>query len=97
FNDSKHILDNEFEIQKCFEQYENFDKELSSVNYEFVDSSSYLEVQVSDVLCGLFKNYFTFINNLKLSNLDEVKSSLTHSQRYCLLLISDLISKSDKK
>ncbi|WP_214656629.1 hypothetical protein, partial [Vibrio anguillarum] len=33
----------------------------------------------------------------KLSNLDEVKSSLTHSQRYCLLLISDLISKSDKK
>ncbi|MBF4227784.1 hypothetical protein EAY83_22965, partial [Vibrio anguillarum] len=47
FNDSKHILDNEFEIQKCFEQYENFDKELSSVNYEFVDSSSYLEVQVS--------------------------------------------------
>lgn len=97
FDSSKHVLDNEFEIQKCFEQYEKSDKELGNVDYEFVDSNSYLEVQVSDVLCGLFKNYFTFINNLQISNLDEVKSSLTSSQRYCLQLMSDLISKSDKK
>lgn len=97
FNGSKHVLDNEFEIQKCFEKYEGYDKELSSINYEFVDSNSYLEVQVSDVLCGLFKNYFTFINNLKLSDLDKVKSSLTSHQKHCLQLISDLISKSDIK
>ena len=97
FDSSKHVLDNEFEIQKCFEQYEKFDKKLGEINYEFVDSNSYIEVQVSDVLCGLFKNYFTFINSLQISNLDEVKSSLTNSQRNCLQLISDLISKSDKK
>lgn len=97
FEDSKHVLDNEFEIQKCFEQYEKFNKELGNINYEFVDSNAYIEVQVSDVLCGLFKNYFTFINNLQISNLEKVKSSLTSSQRYCLQLISDLISKSDKK
>ncbi|WP_155956172.1 DUF3800 domain-containing protein [Pseudomonas sp. RL] len=97
FGTSKHVLDNEFEIQKCFERYESFDKELADVNYQFVDSKSYLEVQVSDVLCGLFKNYFTFINNLKISDLDSVKSSLTRSQRHCLQLISNLISKSDEK
>ena len=97
FDSSRHVLDNEFEIQKCFERYESFDKELGDVNYEFVDSNSYIEVQVSDVLCGLFKNYFTFINNLQISDLDEVKSSLTKPQRNCLKLISDLISKSDKE
>lgn len=97
FDSSRHVLDNEFEIQKCFEQYEKLDKELEDLNYEFVDSNSFLEVQVSDVLCGLFKNYFTFINDLKISDLDEVKSTLTSSQRNCLHLIADLISKSDKK
>lgn len=97
FDSSRHVLDNEFEIQKCFEQYEKLDKEFEDLNYEFVDSNSFLEVQVSDVLCGLFKNYFTFINDLKISDLDEVKSTLTSSQRNCLHLIAGLISKSDQK
>lgn len=97
FDCSKHVLDNEFEIQKRFEQIEEFDDDLRNTEFNFVDSKLMPEVQVSDVLCGLFKNYFTFINDLKLDDLDEVKLSLTTLQRNCLRLIAELIVKSDNK
>lgn len=95
FSDSSHFLDNETEVKKFFKKSEFFN--LSDINYQFVDSCDYFEVQVSDVLSGLLKNYFTFINNLKIDDVYEVKNSLSGLQRNCLQLIADLISKSDEK
>ncbi|MGE6919316.1 DUF3800 domain-containing protein [Achromobacter kerstersii] len=97
FASSRHIFDNEYEIEKSFRQIESQDDLLSSGDFEFVDSKQYPAVQISDVLSGLIKNYFTFIAQTSVFDLVEAKNSLTEKQLQCLTLLENLINKSDEE
>lgn len=95
FSSSCHVFDNEYEIEKSFQEIASLDNLLSSSNFKFVDSKQYPAIQVSDVLSGLLKNYFTFIAKTSVPELVEAKNALTEKQRQCLKLLQRLIEKSD--
>lgn len=95
FASSHHIFDNEYEIEKSFKEIASRDCLLGSSDFKFVDSKQYPAVQVSDVISGLLKNYFTFIVQMNVSDLVEAKKSLTYKQLECLTLLQKLVEKSD--
>ncbi|WP_125721979.1 DUF3800 domain-containing protein [Pseudoalteromonas rubra] len=91
-----HIFDNEYKIEEHFDYIKHLDPVLQSDNYSFVDSKEHYEVQISDVMSGLFKNYFTFINEVRLESIDEIKNALNPLQLQNVELIKSLILKTDK-
>lgn len=95
FASSQHIFDNEYEIEKSFKELASVDGLLGSSDFKFVDSKQYPAVQVSDVISGLLKNYFTFVATTSVPDIMEAKNSLTDKQAHCLLLLQKLIEKSD--
>lgn len=95
FESSRHIFDNEYEIEKSFNEIASRDGLLSSSDFKFVDSKQYPAVQVSDVISGLLKNYFTFVAQTSIPDLVEAKKSLTEKQLQCLTLLQKLVEKSD--
>lgn len=86
FGSSRHIFDNEYEIEKNFNRIKSLDSLLSSSDFKFVNSNQYPAVQVSDVMSGLLKNYFTFVSQTNVRDLVEAKNSLTDKQLQCLTL-----------
>lgn len=95
FSSSRHIFDNEFEIEKSFKDIQKLDGVLGSSHFEFVDSKLHPAVQVSDVISGLLKNYFTFLAQTSVADVVEAKNSLTDKQQECLALLQKLVEKSD--
>ncbi|RRI19173.1 DUF3800 domain-containing protein [Pseudomonas aeruginosa] len=95
FSSSSHIFDNEYGIEESFKSIKFLDSVLGSSDFKFVDSKQYPAVQVSDVISGLFKNYFTFIAKSSVSEIVEARNSLTEKQLECLAKLKELIEKSD--
>jgi hypothetical protein len=95
FPDSMHVFDNEYKIEGDLERVARI-KDSGLANYKFVDSKMAPAVQVSDVVSGLFKNYFTFIAKSNMAEVVAAASSLEEGQKECLLLMRKLIEKSDE-
>ncbi|WP_339648569.1 DUF3800 domain-containing protein [Halopseudomonas pelagia] len=95
FASSPHIFDNEYQIEKCFKEIAPRDGLLGSSDFKFVDSKQYPAVQVSDVMSGLLKNYFTFLAQTNVADVADAKNSLTEKQLECLTLLQKLVEKSD--
>jgi hypothetical protein len=95
FKKSKHIFDDEKDIEAIFEGYDLIDNGVVIKNYSFEDSRDFLEIQVSDVISGLLAKYFTFISKADKEEVKRVKANLSQVQLRNLGLIEDLIDKSD--
>lgn len=91
-----HIFDNEYKIEEHFNYIKGSDPVIDGSDYRFVNSKEHYEVQLSDVISGLFKNYFTFINDTKVEEIGSIKSSLNPIQRENLEIIRNLIIKTDQ-
>jgi hypothetical protein len=52
-------------------------------------------VQLSDVMAGFFAKMFTFLRNTEMSQLINIQSALTTEQKNNLLLLRDLVNRSD--
>jgi len=91
FKNSIHIFDNEPQIESIFEQYDFMDKGEIINNYSFVDSKSKVEVQVSDVIAGIFGKYFTFISEIDTDELKVFRAKLNEVQKNNLCLLGKLI------
>jgi len=63
-------------------------------NYRFVDSKEEAGVQIADVVAGLLGKCFTFLNRTALSDLRDLRSSLTMDQLRNLALLADGIDRS---
>lgn len=96
FPQSIHIFDNEYKIEEHFNYIKGFDPVIDGSDYSFVNSKEHYEVQLSDVISGLFKNYFTFINDIRLEEIESIKASLNPIQLGNLELIKNLIIKTDR-
>ncbi|MEZ9256809.1 DUF3800 domain-containing protein [Vibrio splendidus] len=96
FPTATHIFDNEYKIEEHFDSIKEVDSVLNNGNYNFVDSKEHYEVQLSDVISGLFKNYFTFINEVKLDDFTNIKKSLNPLQKQNMDLMRELIMKTDR-
>lgn len=93
FNDSIHIFDKEYKVEgnlvSCGYQ--------EKYNFQFVDSISYIEVQLSDVISGVLSKYFEFLSNNRLDYISHTKEHLNEQQRSNLLTLKSLFVKSDNE
>ena len=94
FNNARHVLDEEKEIQKAISPFRlmNGDREM---DFTFVDSKKVPEIQISDVVVGFLGKYFAFIEKTPYSALIRIRQSLTSTQKKNLQLMRDLIKISD--
>lgn len=94
FKNSKHIFDEEKEVQKVISRFRimNGTREM---DYVFMDSKEVPEIQISDVIVGLLGKYFTFIEKKSFPTLMRIRETLTSTQVKNLGLLGDLISMSD--
>lgn len=95
FKNSKHIFDEEKEIEAIFSKCDLVDGGVVINNYSFVKSEDYREVQISDIIAGLLAKYFTFISETEKNKVKRVKESLSKRQLDNLSLIEALIDKSE--
>lgn len=95
FNNAKHVLDEEKEIQAALAPFRLMNGE-REMDYTFVDSKKVPEVQLSDVVVGLLGKYFTFIEKTPYSALVRIRQNLNPIQKRNLGLLKSLIEFSDE-
>lgn len=94
FPNAEHILDIEEEIVEHISSIKA--PALAGINFNFVDSKSLREIQLSDILIGFFGKYFTYIKNATMDKVINFKHGMNDTQKKNLSLLSQLILKSDK-
>lgn len=94
FLESTHIFDEEPYVQKKFEDtFISF----GINNYEFTPSHKHILIQTSDIICGLLRKLFAFLDDLSISEAIQLRRSFSEVQKECFLLIWNLISKAEEK
>lgn len=97
FKNSEHIFDDEVSIEKIMHHFPMQDGSRDLSNYKFSNSKAFKGIQVSDLVSGLFGKYFTFIKDMEISDMHNVKGNLNERQKGNLELMRLIISKSDKQ
>jgi hypothetical protein len=96
FPKSRHILDNEFDIEKTISNIRMHDPELDSVNFIFVESEepqNYL-VQISDVTAGFIRLFFNFLEYASVEEVNVFLGELNPRQKETMSLFKLLLDKS---
>ena len=97
FENSEHVFDEEPEIQKILKKYRFIKKGVEITNFKFVDSSSEIFVQISDVISGIYGKLFTYINRSDKNSICNDVMNLNETQIKNILLLSKLHYKSNNK
>lgn len=97
FKSSRHVFDEEEQIQSLFNGFSLGENGKPYKNYEFVKSHDYLGVQLSDVIAGFLGKYFTYIKDTSSEQLISDTASLSEMQRQCFLSLLRLIDRSDNR
>ncbi|SFL48522.1 Protein of unknown function [Lachnospiraceae bacterium KH1T2] len=66
-------------------------------NYEFVDSKDEIGIQISDIICGIYGQLYTYINKKSDKELIEDIDTLNETQCECLSIIGKIHHLSDRK
>ena len=94
FINSKHIFDNESDVQNNFSKVKMLYQDREISNYLFSDSKSNILIQASDVIIGVFGKLFSFIKSIDILSLDDVISKMNDTQIKNLDLLLTLYNKS---
>jgi hypothetical protein len=97
FSKSQHIFDEELTIQKQISNLELYEDGILLNNWKFVKSHENIYVQVSDLIAGLLRKLFMFLDENSLNDIITIASQLNEIQVKNFTLLCTLISKSDKK
>lgn len=97
FSNGQHIFDNEYSIESQFNDYEFFQGEHKVANFSFVDSKDDPLVQVSDCIVGLLGKFYTYVNQIEVSEAYRLMEILTSTQKSTLKLFAQVIKKSEDK
>lgn len=97
FSKSHHIFDEELTVQKQLSGLELYEKGVMLNNWQFVKSHENIYVQVSDLVAGLLRKLFMFLDENSLTDIATISLKLNDNQVKNFTLLWTLISKSDKK
>ncbi len=97
FSKSKHIFDEEPYVSKTFSEIQLFENGVPVNNWEFVKSNDSIFVQVSDLVAGLLRKLFIFLDKNSLMQIAYAASELDEQKINNFNTIYGLICKSDSK
>lgn len=97
FSKSHHIFDEELTVQKQIADLELYENGIQLNNWQFVKSHENIYVQVSDLIAGLLRKLFMFLDENSLTDIVSVAIKLNNAQVKNFTLLWKLISKSDEK
>jgi hypothetical protein len=97
FSKSWHIFDEEPHVKEKMENIQLYEKGKMLNNWMFVNSCDNVFVQVSDMVVGLLRRLYFFLDNHTMDDIRFIHSNLNEVQIKNFLIIHDLILKSDNK
>lgn len=97
FSKSHHIFDEELTVQKQISDLELYEDGVRLNHWQFVKSHENIYVQISDLIAGLLRKLFMFLDENSLNDIIAVALKLNDIQIKNFSTLWTLISKSDKK
>lgn len=97
FSKSFHIFDNEKIVQDEMSKIQLCEKGEKLNNWKFVDSSKNVFVQISDMVVGLLRKLFMYLDTNSLHDICVASQNLNNKQVKNFSMIRDLIIRSEKK
>lgn len=97
FSKSHHIFDEELTVQKQMFNLELYENDIHLSNWQFVKSHENIYVQVSDLIAGLLRKLFLFLDENLLTDIISIAMKLNDAQVKNFTLLWMLIRKSDEK
>lgn len=97
FSNSHHIFDEEPTVEKELLEIELCEDGAVFQNWSFVKSNDNILIQVSDLVAGLLRKLFTFLDESALDEIITIALKLNEIQVKNFTIIFELISRSDKK
>ena len=97
FSKSHHIFDEELTVQKQISDLELYEDGVQLNNWQFVKSHENIYVQVSDLIAGLLRKLFMFLDEHSLKDIVSIAMELNDTQIKNFTILWMLISKSDEK
>lgn len=97
FSKSHHIFDEELTVQKQISDLELYEDGVQLNNWQFVKSHENIYVQVSDLIAGLLRKLFMFLDEHSLTDIVSIAMKLNDTQIKNFTILWMLISKSDEK
>ena len=97
FSNSHHIFDEEPIVEKKLSEIELCEDGAVYQNWSFVKSNDNMLIQVSDLIAGLLRKLFTFLDENALDEIITIALKLNEIQVKNFTILFELISRSDKK
>ena len=97
FSNSHHIFDEEVTVMEQFKKIQLVDNNKGIYNYDFIKSERNPYIQLSDLISGLFRKLFSFLDHNNLNRITEMSKNLTLEQTRNFDIILKLILKSERK
>lgn len=97
FSKSLHIFDEENEVQEKFKDIQLCDNRGELKNWIFIKSTENSYVQISDLVAGLLRKLFMFLDCYSIDEIKEISSTLSSKQTTNFSIILKLINKSNTK
>lgn len=80
FSKSNHIFDEELEVQKKLSEFQLYEDDKLLNNWQFVKSHENIYVQLSDIIAGLLRRLFMFLDTNSKEEILSISSSLNNKQ-----------------
>lgn len=97
FSNSHHIFDEEPIVEKKLSEIELCEDGAVFQNWSFVKSNDNILIQVSDLIAGLLRKLFTFLDESALDEIITIALKLNEIQVKNFTILFELINRSDKK
>lgn len=97
FSKSNHIFDEEYEVQKKLSEIQLYEDGKLLNHWQFVKSHENIYVQISDMIAGLLRRLFMFLDANSIEEIYSIALSLNDKQIINFSILWNLISKSDEK
>lgn len=97
FSKSKHVFDEEPYVKETFDEIPLFENGMPINNWKFVNSQKDILVQVSDLVAGMLRKLFIFLDKNSLTQTGCIASQLSKQEINNFNTIYYLICRSDRK
>ncbi|EGT5320011.1 DUF3800 domain-containing protein, partial [Salmonella enterica subsp. enterica serovar Muenchen] len=100
FRNSQHLLDEEDLVEPHLilstknEFIGDEKNQYYGLNFKFIKSESNIEIQISDIIAGIIRSLYSFIEQIEFSEIDSFIENSTELQKDNIKKLSMLISKS---